>query len=639
MPELPKRAAIIGGGVIGCEFASMLSDLGTRGHDPRGAAEDPPGPRQGRHRRHREVVQEARHHDPHRRARSRATRRATAAPRVQVGGEGLDVDVVVVSVGRRPNTDDLGPRRHRREGQRPRASSRSTRAAAPASPACGPSATPSPPPRWRTSRSSRASSPSRTSSARTRAPVDYGKVPWCVYSRPEAAFTGMSEEAAKEAGLEVVTQKSRFNHNGRAMIVNQNEGMVKVIAEKGADGRAGRILGVHMVGPLGHRAARPGLPRRELGGHRRRHGLAHPAPPHDDRGARRGDDLAHRPPPARIAHEEHRPRMADITMPQLGETVTEGTITKWFKQVGDAVAEDEPLFEVSTDKVDSEVPSPVTGTLTEIQVPEGETVDVGVVLAVVGDAGAAPAAAAAGRGARRRGGPPAEEPAAPRPRRPRPPRTRPPPPPPPPPPPLRPLPRLRRRRGRRRRRRTAAVAGRAPAHRRARPRPRRRSRAPASAVGSPATTCSPPPTAKPRGGRPGRRRRPPRRGCGAAAAAAGAGRPEAVRPLGRARHGRAAVEHPQAHGRAHAPLARHLGPRLRRRSRSTTRASTRSAGPRRTGGRRRRASASPTCRSSPGPSSTPSTSSPRSTPPSPTRRWWCTTTSTSASPSTSTSRA
>jgi 2-oxoglutarate dehydrogenase E2 component (dihydrolipoamide succinyltransferase) len=81
--------------------------------------------------------------------------------------------------------------------------------------------------------------------------------------------------------------------------------------------------------------------------------------------------------------------MADIQMPQLGETVTEGTITKWFKQVGDAVAEDEPLFEVSTDKVDSEVPSPVSGTLSEILVQEGDTVDVGVVLARVGDAPAA----------------------------------------------------------------------------------------------------------------------------------------------------------------------------------------------------------------------------------------------------------
>jgi pyruvate dehydrogenase E2 component (dihydrolipoamide acetyltransferase) len=81
--------------------------------------------------------------------------------------------------------------------------------------------------------------------------------------------------------------------------------------------------------------------------------------------------------------------MADIQMPQLGETVTEGTITKWFKQVGEQVAEDEPLFEVSTDKVDSEVPSPVTGVLSEILVPEGETVDVGAVLARIGDAPAA----------------------------------------------------------------------------------------------------------------------------------------------------------------------------------------------------------------------------------------------------------
>ena len=77
--------------------------------------------------------------------------------------------------------------------------------------------------------------------------------------------------------------------------------------------------------------------------------------------------------------------MADVTMPQLGETVTEGTITKWFKQVGDEVKEDEVLFEVSTDKVDSEVPSPVAGYIAEIRVPEGETVDVGAVLAVISD--------------------------------------------------------------------------------------------------------------------------------------------------------------------------------------------------------------------------------------------------------------
>lgn len=85
--------------------------------------------------------------------------------------------------------------------------------------------------------------------------------------------------------------------------------------------------------------------------------------------------------------------MAEITLPQLGETVTEGTITRWFKKVGDTIAADEPLFEVSTDKVDTEVPSPIAGTLTEIRVAEGETVAVGTVIAVVGGVGAAPAPA------------------------------------------------------------------------------------------------------------------------------------------------------------------------------------------------------------------------------------------------------
>jgi pyruvate dehydrogenase E2 component (dihydrolipoamide acetyltransferase) len=86
-------------------------------------------------------------------------------------------------------------------------------------------------------------------------------------------------------------------------------------------------------------------------------------------------------------------------MPQLGETVTEGTITRWLKQVGDAVAEDEVLFEVSTDKVDSEVPSPAAGVVSEILVAEGDTVDVGTRLAVISDGAAAPASAPAAESA------------------------------------------------------------------------------------------------------------------------------------------------------------------------------------------------------------------------------------------------
>ncbi len=79
----------------------------------------------------------------------------------------------------------------------------------------------------------------------------------------------------------------------------------------------------------------------------------------------------------------------------MGESVTEGTVTRWLKAVGDEVAVDEPLVEVSTDKVDTEVPSPVAGTLLSITVGEDETVQVGGELAVIGDAGAAPAPAAA----------------------------------------------------------------------------------------------------------------------------------------------------------------------------------------------------------------------------------------------------
>ena len=101
--------------------------------------------------------------------------------------------------------------------------------------------------------------------------------------------------------------------------------------------------------------------------------------------------------------------MADVTLPQLGETVTEGTITKWFKAVGDAVALDEPLFEVSTDKVDTEVPSPIAGTVLEIRVDEGATVSVGSVIAVVGD-GAADAGADSGGAAEAARRPPRRRP-------------------------------------------------------------------------------------------------------------------------------------------------------------------------------------------------------------------------------------
>src|ERR1035437_4693835 len=83
--------------------------------------------------------------------------------------------------------------------------------------------------------------------------------------------------------------------------------------------------------------------------------------------------------------------MTDVTLPSLGESVTEGIITQWFKKVGDAVARDEPLFEVSTDKVDSEMPSPAAGVLTQILAEEGDTVQTGARVAVIDESGTAAA--------------------------------------------------------------------------------------------------------------------------------------------------------------------------------------------------------------------------------------------------------
>jgi 2-oxoglutarate dehydrogenase E2 component (dihydrolipoamide succinyltransferase) len=81
------------------------------------------------------------------------------------------------------------------------------------------------------------------------------------------------------------------------------------------------------------------------------------------------------------------PQGSDVVMPQMGESIFEGTITKWLKQAGDTVGKDEPLFEISTDKVDAEIPSPVAGILSEIKVPEGATVQINTVVAVVSQSG------------------------------------------------------------------------------------------------------------------------------------------------------------------------------------------------------------------------------------------------------------
>src|SRR4029079_13601953 len=89
--------------------------------------------------------------------------------------------------------------------------------------------------------------------------------------------------------------------------------------------------------------------------------------------------------------------MTDVVMPQMGESIVEGTLTKWLKKPGEHVERDEPLFEISTDKVDTEIPAPAAGTLSEVLVEEGKTVAINTVVARIDDTGgngAAPAAAA-----------------------------------------------------------------------------------------------------------------------------------------------------------------------------------------------------------------------------------------------------
>src|ERR1700679_3793294 len=86
--------------------------------------------------------------------------------------------------------------------------------------------------------------------------------------------------------------------------------------------------------------------------------------------------------------------MTDVVMPQMGESIVEGTLTKWLKKSGDKVERDEPLFEISTDKVDTEIPSPAAGTLGELLVQEGQTVQVNAVVARISEGGNGAAAAA-----------------------------------------------------------------------------------------------------------------------------------------------------------------------------------------------------------------------------------------------------
>jgi dihydrolipoamide dehydrogenase len=246
---LPQRSIVIGGGAIGCEFASTLADMGSQVT----ILEALPKILPGCDKDVTTVVERAF------KKKGIEIRTGVAVTghlptghggtTVSLGeGETLEVDLVVVSVGRRPFTDHLllegtavqidergfvavdGRCRTHEQNVWAVGDSINTPQLAHVGFMEG----------INTIRDILGESP---------APIDYSRVPWAIYCQPEVAFAGLTEDAAKEAGHEVVTSKYRYLADGRAMIIGETDGMVKVIAKKNEDGTGGQVLGVHMVGP------------------------------------------------------------------------------------------------------------------------------------------------------------------------------------------------------------------------------------------------------------------------------------------------------------------------------------------------------------------------------------------------------
>jgi dihydrolipoamide dehydrogenase len=245
---VPATAVIIGGGAIGCEFASMLSDMGSQVT----VLEVLPKILPGVDKDAAQVVE-----------RSFKKRGIEVRTGVKVtghepsdggtvvnveGGDPIKTDVVVVSVGRKPATADLGL-----DGTGVQLDDRGfvvvdelCRTGEEGVWSVGDCIDT---PQLAHVGFAEAIVAITDILGEPAVPIDYGCVPWGIYCQPEVAFAGHTEESAKEAGFDVVAAKHRYSANSRAKIIGEQEGLVKIIAAKGPDGRAGQILGVHMVGP------------------------------------------------------------------------------------------------------------------------------------------------------------------------------------------------------------------------------------------------------------------------------------------------------------------------------------------------------------------------------------------------------
>ena len=246
--ELPKSAVVIGGGAIGCEFASMMSDLGTKVTIIEAAPTilancdvDVIKVIQRSFKKRGMDIYEG----------VMVSGQVTNSDDVTVtfgDGQTVTAETVVVSIGRRPMSETLGLQGSEVEvdGRGFVVTDGFCRTTAPKV--------------WAVGDLTAGAALAHIAFAEgmvaikdilgeTVIPVDHTNVPWAIYCHPEVAFTGLTQAEAKEQGLDVIISKHRFAGNGRAMILGETDGLVKVIAEKSPEGTGGRIVGVHMVGP------------------------------------------------------------------------------------------------------------------------------------------------------------------------------------------------------------------------------------------------------------------------------------------------------------------------------------------------------------------------------------------------------
>jgi dihydrolipoamide dehydrogenase len=246
---LPTSAAVIGGGAIGCEFASMLADMGVAVT----VLEALPSILVGCDTDVAAVAQRAfKKKGIDIRTNAKVIGHVPSARGTSITLEGSDpvaVDCVIVSVGRRPCTDGL-----LEEGTGVVLDARGfvvadplMRTGAPGVYAVGDLVAGTP--QLAHVGFAEAIVAIKDILKEPAVPVDYDRVPWAIYSDPEVAFCGLTEAVARERGYDVVVKKDPFAGNSRARIIGDTDGVVKVIAERRADGTAGQLLGVHMAGP------------------------------------------------------------------------------------------------------------------------------------------------------------------------------------------------------------------------------------------------------------------------------------------------------------------------------------------------------------------------------------------------------